>query len=289
MKEVKKNNISFKVNELGAELKSLTCDGKEYIWSSDPKFWKRSAPFLFPIVGSMKGHKTIINGKEYTLTQHGFLRDQVFDVVLVEDSKIVFEKKYSEETLMKYPFKYKAKVTYEIIDESLKTSVEITNLGEEEMPFNIGGHPAFNCPLYDNETFEDYKVVFEKPETFGSPLVVEGGLLDFDKPVYALENAKEINLKKDIFTIDTILIRDVKSKSVKLLNKENKGIEFSYPKFSTLAIWTPYNEAPFICLEPWIGYNDLHDTNGEYLTKADLVKLNPNESYEVSYTIKIIK
>ena len=86
---------------------------------------------------------------------------------------------------MKYPFKYKAKVTYEIIDESLKTSVEITNLGEEVMPFNIGGHPAFNCPLYDNETFEDYKVVFEKPETFGSPLVVEGGLLDFDKPVYA--------------------------------------------------------------------------------------------------------
>ena len=75
----------------------------------------------------------------------------------------------------------------------------------------------------------------------------------------------------------------------KSVNKENKGIEFSYPKFSTLAIWTPYNEAPFICLEPWIGYNDLHDTNGEYLTKADLVKLNPNESYEVSYTIKIIK
>ena len=289
MKEVKKNNISFKVYELGAELKSLVCDGKEYIWYSDPKFWKRSAPFLFPIVGSMKGHKTIINGKEYTLTQHGFLRDQDFNVVLEEEGKLVLENLYNEETLSKYPFKYKAKVTYEVIDESLKTSVEITNLGEEVMPFNIGGHPAFNCPLYDGETFEDYKVVFEKEETFGSPEVVEGGLLNFDNPVYSLENAKEIALKKDLFTIDTILIPKVKSKSVKLLNKEGKGIEFSYPKFSTLAIWTPYNEAPFVCLEPWIGYNDKHDTNGEYLTKDDLVKLNPNESYEVSYTIKILK
>ena len=289
MKEVKKNNISFKVNELGAELKSLVCDGKEYIWYSDPKFWKRSAPFLFPIVGSMKGHKTIINGKEYTLTQHGFLRDQDFNVVLEEEGKLVLENQYNEVTLSKYPFKYKAKVTYEVIDESLKTSVEITNLGEEVMPFNIGGHPAFNCPLYDGETFEDYKVVFEKEETFGSPEVVEGGLLNFDNPVYSLENAKEIALKKDLFTIDTILIPKVKSKSVKLLNKEGKGIEFSYPKFSTLAIWTPYNEAPFVCLEPWIGYNDKHDTNGEYLTKDDLVKLNSNESYEVSYTIKIIK
>ena len=289
MKEVKKNNISFKVNELGAELKSLVCDGKEYIWYSDPKFWKRSAPFLFPIVGSMKGHKTIINGKEYTLTQHGFLRDQDFNVVLEEEGKLVLENQYNEVTLSKYPFKYKAKVTYEVIDESLKTSVEITNLGEEVMPFNIGGHPAFNCPLFDGETFEDYKVVFEKEETFGSPEVVEGGLLNFDNPVYSLENAKEIALKKDLFTIDTILIPKVKSKSVKLLNKEGKGIEFSYPKFSTLAIWTPYNEAPFVCLEPWIGYNDKHDTNGEYLTKDDLVKLNPNESYEVSYTIKILK
>ena len=289
MKEVKKNNISFKVNELGAELKSLVCDGKEYIWYSDPKFWKRSAPFLFPIVGSMKGHKTIINGKEYTLTQHGFLRDQDFNVVLEEEGKLVLENQYNEVTLSKYPFKYKAKVTYEVIDESLKTSVEITNLGEEVMPFNIGGHPAFNCPLYDAETFEDYKVVFEKEETFCSPEVVEGGLLNFDNPVYSLENAKEIALKKDLFTIDTILIPKVKSKSVKLLNKEGKGIEFSYPKFSTLAIWTPYNEAPFVCLEPWIGYNDKHDTNGEYLTKDDLVKLNPNESYEVSYTIKILK
>ena len=289
MKEVKKNNISFKVNELGAELKSLVCDGKEYIWYSDPKFWKRSAPFLFPIVGSMKGHKTIINGKEYTLTQHGFLRDQDFNVVLEEEGKLVLENQYNEVTLSKYPFKYKAKVTYEVIDESLKTSVEITNLGEEVMPFNIGGHPAFNCPLYDGETFEDYKVVFEKEETFGSPEVVEGGLLNFDNPVYSLENAKEIALKKDLFTIDTILIPKVKSKSVKLLNKEGKGIEFSYPKFSTLAIWTPYNEAPFVCLEPWIGYNDKHDTNGEYLTKDDLVKLNSNESYEVSYTIKILK
>ena len=289
MKKVKKNNISFKVNELGAELKSLVCDGKEYIWYSEPKFWKRSAPFLFPIVGSMKGHKTIINGKEYTLTQHGFLRDQDFNVVLEEEGKLVLENQYNEETLSKYPFKYKAKVTYELIDESLKTSVEITNLGEEVMPFNIGGHPAFNCPLYDGETFEDYKVVFEKEETFGSPEVVVGGLLNFDNPVYSLENAKEIALKKDLFTIDTILIPKVKSKSVKLLNKEGKGIEFSYPKFSTLAIWTPYNEAPFVCLEPWIGYNDKHDTNGEYLTKDDLVKLNPNQSYEVSYTIKILK
>ena len=59
MKIVKNNNVSIKINELGAELKSFNVFGKEYIWYSDPKFWGRSAPFLFPIVGSIKDKKTI--------------------------------------------------------------------------------------------------------------------------------------------------------------------------------------------------------------------------------------
>ena len=72
------------------------------------------------------------------------------------------------------------------------------------------------------------------------------------------------------------------------MNKNNKGIQFIYDDFSTLAIWTPYNDAPFICLEPWIGYNDKVDTNGQYLTKDNLVKLKKGESFTASYTIRAL-
>lgn len=285
------SKIEINVNEIGAELKSLKVEGKEYIWCSDPKYWRRSAPFLFPIVGSLKNKETIIEGKKYPLAQHGFLRDQKFTLKEEKDNEIVFENDYSKETLTHYPFKYHAEVKYVINTEndSLDTIITIKNIDEKEMYFNIGCHPAFNCPINEGEKFEDYRIVFEKPETFNLPLVCDGGLLDFNTGVYNKENITEIKLDKEIFTIDTILIKDVKSKSIKLLNEDNKGIEFSYPEFSTLAIWTPYNDAKFICLEPWIGYNDLVDTNSEYKEKADLVYLKKDESFACKYTIKIIK
>lgn len=289
MKIINNKNVSISVNEKGAELKSFNVFGKEYIWYSDPKFWSRSAPFLFPIVGSIKDKKTIINGKEYYLSQHGFLRDQEFIVKNEGSNYIELENTYSNNTLKLYPFMYKALVRYDIDEDTVKTSISITNLGEDMMPFNIGGHPAFNCPLEKDEKFSDYKIIFSDKETFASPKVCEGGLLDFNDPVYEKKDVKEIQLDKEIFTIDTILIPNVKSKEVKLVNKNGKGIEFKYNDFSTLAIWTPYNDAPFICLEPWIGYNDKVDTNGQYLTKDNLVKLNKGETFTVSYTIKALK
>ena len=40
-------------SEIGAELKSLKCGGKEYIWNGDPAFWTGSAPVLFPICSGL--------------------------------------------------------------------------------------------------------------------------------------------------------------------------------------------------------------------------------------------
>ena len=113
--------------------------------------------------------------------------------------------------------------------------------------------------------------------------------LNFNESAMECVDIAKIDLKKSLFDIDTIILPKVKSKSVKLLNKDMKGIKFSYPEFSTLAIWTPYNEAPFVCLEPWIGYNDHHDTNKEFITKDNIVFLKENESFVASYTIELIK
>lgn len=288
METIKYNDTLVKINKLGAELKAYNVNNKDYIWNSDPKYWRRSAPFLFPVVGSLKNKQTTIDGVIYPLSQHGFLRDQEFKVIKKGNNYIVLENQYNDETLKLYPFKYKAQIKYEVINHSLTTSIIITNLGKEEMPFNIGGHPAFNVPLYENESFSDYKIIFEKEENIHSPKVCDGGLLDFNTIVYQKDDTKELNLTKDIFTIDTILIRDVNSRKVQLVNKDNKGIEFSYNGFNTLAIWTPFNDAPFICLEPWKGYNDLIDSDGDYKKKRDLIKLKENESHLVSYTINIL-
>ena len=283
------NKIKIEVADRGAELKSLLCDGVEYIWYSDPKYWEYCSPFLFPVVGTLKDKKTKFGEVEYHIPQHGLIRYRDFKFVKMMDNGLSFEFVSDNETLESYPFKFKVNVNYYLNDYELKTEIIIKNLDEKEMLFNIGGHPAFNVPLYKGEKFTDYRVVFSEEESFDSPKVMPNATLNFDEPVLKYRKLKELNLKKELFSIDTIINSKVKSKSVCLLNKENKGLKFSYPKFKTLAIWTPFNDAPFVCLEPWIGYNDHHDTLGYFKDKDDVVTLKPNEEFVCEYMMEIIK
>ena len=52
--EIKLENESLEltINSFGAELKSITGKetGTQYLWDADEKYWKRSAPVLFPFV-----------------------------------------------------------------------------------------------------------------------------------------------------------------------------------------------------------------------------------------------
>lgn len=290
LKTIQNKYLKATISTHGAELKGL-CNletNTEHLWCSDPKFWGRSAPFLFPIVGTLKDKKTIINGKVYDMKQHGLLRDQEFTVLSQTETEITLTNEYSEETLSAYPFKYKAYITYVLEGKTLDTIITIENLDNQSMPFNLGGHPAFMCPMFEGDKFNDYSIHFESKESFKSPKVENNATLNFNETVFEKENCDILNLDKSLFDIDTIIITKVKSKSVKLLNKELKGIKFSYPSFSTLAIWTPYNEAPFVCLEPWNGYNDHHDTDGQFIKKDDIINLEEGKKYTASYKIEIL-
>ena len=90
-----------------------------------------------------------------------------------------------------------------------------------------------------------------------------------------------------IFDLNAIVIPNIKSKKVLLVNKNKKGIAFSFNNMNTLAIWTKPN-APFVCLEPWQGYADHSDSNYDFISKDDIVKLNYNESYVCGYDITIL-
>ncbi len=281
-------DISIEVNDIGAELKSLKKNDREYIWCSDPKYWRFCAPFLFPVVGKLKDLETYINDKLYKIPQHGIVRTRDFKLINKNDNTLEFVNTYNDETLELYPFKYELKVLYTIKENSLETKLTVKNLGDEVMPFNIGAHPAINVPLYQGDSFNDYTLYFEKEENILSPKVMENATLNFNEIVMNKPNINSLKLDKSLFDIDTIIITNVKSRSVELLNKDMKGIRFSFNNFSTLSIWTPKNEAPFLCLEPWMGYNDHYDTDKVFIHKDNIINLNKDEEYSCSYEIEFL-
>lgn len=68
---LKNDNCSAKVISKGAELKSLIVGRRELMWCADPAFWGKTSPLLFPMIGTLKDGKTLINGTEYKITKHG--------------------------------------------------------------------------------------------------------------------------------------------------------------------------------------------------------------------------
>ena len=45
---LKNTALSVNISELGAEIISITVDGKERLWDGDPAFWSGTAPRFIP-------------------------------------------------------------------------------------------------------------------------------------------------------------------------------------------------------------------------------------------------
>ncbi|MBP3855297.1 MAG: aldose 1-epimerase family protein, partial [Ruminiclostridium sp.] len=162
---------SVKILDKGAELRSLNLSGKELMWCADPTFWGKSSPILFPMIGNLRGDKTIIAGQEYSITKHGFARDNVFSYSKTSENSAVFKFSSNDETRKSYPFDFELKLRYTLNENSLEMLYSVTNTGNASMIYCIGAHPAFACPNEEGAAFNDYKLVFSEAETVKSPIM----------------------------------------------------------------------------------------------------------------------
>ena len=48
--------------------------------------------------------------------------------------------------MAKYPYAFTLRIGYHIEENKLEVLWQVENPSEEELPFSIGGHPAFNRP-----------------------------------------------------------------------------------------------------------------------------------------------
>ena len=94
--------LEIVTSPIGAELTSIKYNSEERLHQGESVldkegkvFWKRHAPVLFPIVGSLKNNTTYIDGKKYQMSQHGFARDMVFDIVNISEREHTYVLKYN--------------------------------------------------------------------------------------------------------------------------------------------------------------------------------------------------
>lgn len=261
---IKNEHATVTCRTLGAELLSYkTASGKEYMWQKDPAYWAKTSPVLFPYIGAVP-QAVVIHGKAYDMPRHGFVKDADFDVPEQGEDYVVLATQTTDFTASVFPYDFAFTVTFRLEGPKLCITYGVTNKGSEEMPFLIGGHPAFFCPMEEGEHFTEYLLHFED------------------------EGVKDLHLQYPMFDHDAILYENLTHRTVKLVHQcTGRGIRFDFPGYETVAFWTPIKkDAPFLCIEPWCGGTMDQVPNTNLLEKKYVQYLPARETRDYQFSFQ---
>ena len=291
MKRILENDfLKVTIDDHGAELVSIYDKEKdrEVIWQADPKFWNRHSPVLFPNVGRHFQNLYRYNGREYTSKQHGFARDMDFTCIDSTPDSVTHQIRSTEETLKDYPFDFVLRIRHILKGRTLTVSWKVANNTEGDMYFTIGGHPGFNVPVLPDTKRSDYLLTFDGQDSLTHLLV------DYDTGTVKADSAKVLPLENGtcriddhMFDLDALVFDNQVTRVGIALPDGSPYVELRCEGFPCLGIWSAASDAPFVCLEPWMGRCDNYGFTGDLSEKPFINHLKMDEMFETAYTIEV--
>ncbi|MGL4361776.1 MAG: aldose 1-epimerase family protein [Cellulosilyticaceae bacterium] len=281
---LKNNFLTATFKSVGAELCSIKDSSEtEFIWNADPAYWGRHTPILFPLVGKVIDNQYTHDGKTYSLGQHGFARDQEFEVTHETSDSLTFTLRSNEKTLSLYPFSFELDIVYTLTNNTLSIQYVVRNLENETITFKIGAHPGFMCPLLSGESLEDYYFEFNENENATLMPLTPTGYFTGEKEPF---KGNIIPLTKSLFEKDALVFTDLKSTKISLKSKTNKhSVTMDFSGFPFLALWAPVPPAPFVCIEPWFGHADTIGECSDISSKKDVVYLDAKNTFTCTHKL----
>lgn len=154
------------------------------------------------------------------------------------------------------------------------------------MPFQLGTHAAFNCPMGNTTRLEQWSLEFDQPETL-SRIGLVNDLLDLDNLELVMDNTTLLPLRSEDFYSSAIVFKSVASNHIALKSAlTTESITVSFHNFPDLGIWQP-KDAPFLCIEPWYGHGDPIGFSGDIMDKMDMVHLASKETFSAELRIRV--
>lgn len=286
MRVLENEELKIQVSDDGAELCSVydKKKGREALWTADPKHWARHAPVLFPFVGKVNGGFYTYEGTQYPMGQHGFARDRRFDCVETGADFVTHRLAADEESKKVYPFDFVLEITHKIKGNCVTVEWKVENPSDKRLYFSIGGHPGFNVTQKEGCT-----LVFDGQESLERVAIdpATAGVDAAHPETLVLENGA-YKVDSHTFDKDALIFDHGQVKKVSLLDADGtKLVTMRCPDALSVGIWSPNREAPFICLEPWIGRCDNSGFAGELKDKFDVQSLEPGASFQTAYDLLI--
>lgn len=282
--------MQVEISELGAEVTRIFDREREeeLLWEGDGKYWKRHSPVLFPNVGRLSGGNMRIGGTEYPASQHGFARDRMFSCVRADERSAVYLLVSDEESKKIYPFDFELQIGYELEERNLKVTWTVKNLSEDTMYFTIGGHPAYRFPKESGRK-EDYCLYVPGKEKLTYFLIDTSTGTGMPEITYDLElEDGYLPLNEKLFEKDALVLDGGQIGEIWLCRLADHApiAGMRCGGFPNFGIWS-VKDAPFVCLEPWMGRCDDRGFDGEMSEKPGVNRVEPKEIFEASYRIEL--
>ncbi len=283
MVTITNGKLSAAIDPLGAELVSLQKDGKELIWCADESVWGHSSPTLFPLLSRFAGGAYTAGGKSYSMGLHGFAKDLPFEADAKGD-RAAFVLQSSKQTRKAYPYSFVFEVAYSLSGSTLTVAYTTRNTGAEPLYYMAGGHTAFATE--GGEGLNECALEFDRAaDYFVQDVDVARGVLS-DR-ARLLFRGRTLPLLTELFDIDSLNFCALPSHAVTLLRRGVPQLRMDYANFAALGVWTPRNNARFVCIEPWSGAPEQVGAPAAIEQKPNMRKLAPNSSETLLYSITV--
>ena len=273
--------------EHGAELTRIynKKTGAEILWNADPKFWKRHSPVLFPNVGKTWHNVVKIQGEQYPTSQHGFARDSEFKCIHAGKETSIFLLTSTEEMKEVYPFDFELFITYTLEKNVLHVKWEVKNPADKTMYFCIGGHPAIRFAKPE-EKKTDYVLKFPGKKTLEYIGVIESEAAADPDTIYKMELENECYpLTEELLANDALIFDHEQFDEVWVCHKDGSPyVGMKYQGIPSMGIWSMPN-APFVCLEPWMGRCDNVGFNKDISEKPFINHVDAGETFVNGYEL----
>lgn len=285
--EIKNESLVFRSGDLSAEHVSLRFRGEDvdYVWQPRPGHWEHGSFLCFPLLGLLPEGRYTLDGREYAMPMHGFAQHETFAVTERRADAVTYELTASSRTRAMYPFDLALRVRYALEGATLAIVYEVENRDTRALPFSIGGHPGFTCPLLPGEDFADYVLEFDREERLSD-------VVTFYSPIEVLERAfgqagRVLPLSYELFRDGSICFRPVRSENVTLLSrKSGRGVRLSLTGADCFQIWTA-PDSPFLAMEAWHGAITRRNSPRQdvWREREGTILLPPGQTYACRHTV----
>jgi len=272
------------IDTVGAEIKSFSNGADEIIWPGTPAIWDGSAPILFPVIGRLKNGGYDWRGRHWEMPKHGLVRKQEWPVIRQKSDHAIFRTVANDFTRTYYPGEFIFDVEFRIVNNTLTVSYEITNTDVDELLFSVGSHPGINLPLA-NTCLEDYYLELNREENCPVHRLTSSGLLA-TRSEKTLCGKIVIPLTEELFRDDALFLLGINSDVITVGNRRTgRRVAVHTGGVPDLGLWAKPG-APYVCIEPWFGYDDLENHDGIFEHKPGIKRLVPGEHFTCTYSIQ---